>query len=473
MSSPLARVQHQLRLENIPSQVLDALDEQYLYVNPAWELWQKTQEVAPNLEVKEPVEFIELSTRLSGNSGLYPLTALASVKRVLPELEVVDERVCPQAKYPALNPKFIPRPNQVEFLTQTKGQTLGLVRMPTGAGKTLSMLMKINELQCTTLILVPNEELVIQTANKFQEFGGIVCGKISGGSNCIEQVTIATYQSFLRGDRGLATAFGAVFFDEVHVACGAGFSRVLQMFQARYRLGFSATYNRNDGGFNLLCLLFGGLIHVTDNDEMYRTGAIIAPRVIMHHTNWWPYKEFLALEIGALNKTLASSKKRNALLASIILREAPGFSSVVMSQTVQHCNDLATLLSSLKPVIYHGQLGKNKKEVEQRKTEVLNHIRSKRETLSIATSQSLGLGFDMAQWEKLFLVTPFSSQVKCEQVAGRIMREFTGKTECEIHDFHDPHCHLLVKKTAARLEVYRRLGFDLSHPSIAQTLSTL
>lgn len=458
------RLSNQLQLEGAPTKVLDYLDEVYTYQNPAWYNWNNMRLDAERrgaaFEEEEPPTHIPLHDR---DAGLYPITAVSLLVRELGYKDLVcdNQLNLPHAEYPPIKESFRARPNQVKFLEDTRKVNLGLIRMPTGAGKTLSMLLKILELETTALIIVPNEILLRQTVDKIREFTGYECGTIIEGKEDIQSITVATYQSFHRGDRGLKDAWGVVMFDEVHKACGYKWSSILQMFGAKYRYGFSATYDRSDGGFALLKLVLGGLIHITSNDEMYQEKIIVPARVMFVESPHRTYREFKPDEMGPMALAIARHGPRNNFVTRTVRKMYKERTSLILTARVDHAQALAELLEDLNPVLFHGQLSPKKKEADRLKKEALEKVHASKECILIATHLSVGVGFDLPKLDTLFLAHPFSSKILTEQVAGRIMRSLPGKSECLIVDFVDVNSPTLSKFADRRTATYKSLGFTI------------
>jgi len=105
----------------------------------------------------------------------------------------------------------------VETILETKKNCL--IQAPTGAGKTIIMGLAINRLVQrgqTALILAHRGELIIQAIDKFSSLVTSPVGAYSSyiGIKQIEDVTVATYQSFGRMQN--IPKFDYIFIDEVH-----------------------------------------------------------------------------------------------------------------------------------------------------------------------------------------------------------------------------------------------------------------
>jgi len=82
-----------------------------------------------------------------------------------------------------------------------------------------------------------------------------------GGDNTIRAITICTYDSaFLRAGE-LGNRFSLIIFDEVHHLAAESFRQIAEMFTAPFRMGLTATYEREDMLHLELPRLIGGVVY--------------------------------------------------------------------------------------------------------------------------------------------------------------------------------------------------------------------
>ena len=154
-----------------------------------------------------------------------------------------------------------PFPHQLEGLEAWRRGKRGLVELPTGSGKTLLGLLAIADARRDTLVLVPTLELVTQWCLAIERDLGIVPGAVGGGSFDLRPVTVCTYASAYRHAEHFGDRFGLAIFDECHHLAGEGFARIAECLIAPYRLGISATFEREDGRHSVLEQLVGPLLY--------------------------------------------------------------------------------------------------------------------------------------------------------------------------------------------------------------------
>ncbi|RLG54985.1 MAG: ATP-dependent helicase, partial [Thermoproteota archaeon] len=89
---------------------------------------------------------------------------------------------------------------------------------------------------------------------------GIEAGALGGGRHELRGITVSTYDSaYLRAEE-LGDRFELAVFDECHHLAAEGYSQIGEMLAAPYRLGLTATFEREDGRHILLFSLIGGIV---------------------------------------------------------------------------------------------------------------------------------------------------------------------------------------------------------------------
>ncbi|MCE4609783.1 MAG: DEAD/DEAH box helicase [Desulfurococcales archaeon] len=157
----------------------------------------------------------------------------------------------------------------------------GIIALPTGAGKTVIAIAGLAELQKRALIVVYTKEHVkqwIDSIKKFSDAGALV-GAYYGDEKKLAPITVTTYQTAYRKLRLFATLFPLVIFDEAHHLPAEKFKAISVGLPAPYRLGLSATVEREDGKHVELFPLLGGIVYRTTPGELTRLGYL-APYVV-------------------------------------------------------------------------------------------------------------------------------------------------------------------------------------------------
>jgi superfamily II DNA or RNA helicase len=169
-----------------------------------------------------------------------------------------------------------PRDYQHEALRAwVQADCRGVVVLPTGTGKSLVAQLAIARASRTTLVVVPTLDLMEQWASQLATAFGQEIGLLGGGSKEIRQLTVSTYDSAAMMMEFIGGRFGLLVVDECHHLPGPAYQLLARFAIAPFRLGLTATPERQDDGEALLGELLGPLCFRRDIDEM--EGAVLAP----------------------------------------------------------------------------------------------------------------------------------------------------------------------------------------------------
>ena len=200
-------------------------------------------------------------------------TALAfkyrDIKKYFVENDVkIEEEVFDTLPFPIINDKITLRDYQEEAVKAWLKTKRGVIVLPTGAGKTQVALKIISLLRVPTLIVVPTIDLINQWREKIIKYLGVEPGIIGGGEDSLKGITIITYDSAYSRAEELGNKFLLLIFDEVHHLPSEGYSMIAQLFASPYRLGLTATPERDDGKHDLYPILVGPIVYRKDFKDL-------------------------------------------------------------------------------------------------------------------------------------------------------------------------------------------------------------
>jgi superfamily II DNA or RNA helicase len=144
----------------------------------------------------------------------------------------------------------------------------GVLELPTGSGKTVVAVGAMTDLDAATLVVVPTIDLLDQWQRELRTEFDRPIGRLGGGEQRVEPITVATYDSaYLRAEE-LGDRFSFLVFDEVHHLGGEGYRDVARLFAAPARLGLTATFERPDGAHEVIETLVGPVVYHLDADDL-------------------------------------------------------------------------------------------------------------------------------------------------------------------------------------------------------------
>lgn len=157
----------------------------------------------------------------------------------------------------------------------------GVLALPTGSGKTVIAVAGVAMLGKPALIVVYTKDHVRQWAEAFRKFtdASSLVGAYYGEEKKLSHITITTYQTAFRKVREFARYFPLIVFDEAHHLPAEKFKAVAFKMPSPYRLGLSATPEREDGKHEEIFPLIGGVIYVKTPSELAEKGYL-APFII-------------------------------------------------------------------------------------------------------------------------------------------------------------------------------------------------
>jgi superfamily II DNA or RNA helicase len=169
-----------------------------------------------------------------------------------------------------------PFPHQTEALEAwCDANRRGVVVLPTGTGKTHLAIMAIQRVSRPTIVVTPTIDLLNQWYDELLSAFEVPVGLMGGGNYEIQPLTVTTYDSaYIHLDRW-GNRFGLIVFDECHHLPGPTYAMAATGSIAPFRLGLTATPEREDGQESRLPELIGPIVYRREIKQL--TGNILAP----------------------------------------------------------------------------------------------------------------------------------------------------------------------------------------------------
>ncbi|MFO7791681.1 MAG: DEAD/DEAH box helicase family protein [Candidatus Saliniplasma sp.] len=143
----------------------------------------------------------------------------------------------------------------------------GIIVLPTGSGKTYLGMKVIEEVNAPAFIVVPTLDLVDQWIEELQRFD-VDIGEYTGREKNLEAVTVSTYDSAYLHAEEIGNKFKLLICDEVHHLAAESYRHIAEFFASPFRLGLTATYEREDGKHKGLQELMGGKVFELKTEEL-------------------------------------------------------------------------------------------------------------------------------------------------------------------------------------------------------------
>jgi superfamily II DNA or RNA helicase len=439
----------ELKIDELPAELYSRVLTDLTIRNPAYAAalrqYRSTYKIPKTLEL-----YKAHGDRLILPRG-YGHWLMKHIREVGAECQLDDQRlVLPEVHFDST---IKLRDYQVQAVRALVKYRQGGVVAGCGSGKTVVMLEAMARVRQPALWVTHTQELADQVKQQAVEMLGLEekeIGVIAGGKVVVgERLTVALVQTLSRANMDeLSNMFGAVLVDEAHRMAAKSFYFSVGQFPALYRLWASATPDRSDGLTNMIFTTGGPILHVIDQCQV----PTLTPDLRVVETEYQGLGEYTELI-----SNLVQDDRRNSLIVRTIAAEARGNYSLVLSERIEHLEQLRAMLRIALPDMVIEILTGNMKKRERK--ELMDRVKNREVDILLAT-QLAREGLDILHLNRLFLTTPKRAAGATQQEIGRIMRPCEGKHDALVVDFWDSKSPMLKGQFYARREVYQKLGME-------------
>jgi superfamily II DNA or RNA helicase len=345
------------------------------------------------------------------------------------------------------------RDYQVEAIDRIRRGLQGIVEVATGGGKTTIGVSSVASLARSALVIVHTHDLLQQWVETARRILKVEPGIIAAGQVAAAPFTVATVQTLAALPdaeiQALGARFGVVIVDECHRSPAAMFQRVLEHLPARYRVGLTATPDRDDGLTPLLEWTFGPRIFGIGLDKLVAAGHLQRPRARIVHTSF-AFRYTGPADRPAMLDALTADAARNATTVGIAVDEArQGHTVLVLSERVAHCRALAEAIEAqgVRSACLVGHV----KSAER--TAILGAFREGAIAVVVASTLA-DEGLDVPRLSRLVLAFPSRAKGRLTQRIGRLMRPHASKRDAVVYDLVDVLVAPLLRQHRERRAAY-------------------
>lgn len=417
---------------------------------------------------REDSEFIYLPRALEG-------TLKSKIKKV----KIFNQQVLGEKIVLDFTGKLYPE-QEVAFQA-TISKNIGILSARTGFGKTIVSAKIIAERKVSTLVLVQNQNLAEQWQKQLEQVLNIQSeafveytatgrvkkkpriGMISGNkTQQTKIVDVAMIQKLARLTKEdlqeLLADYGQVIVDECHHIAAQTFEQVIRHANSQYIVGLSATPEREDGLTPIISMRCGEVIF--ESEKFSQDNLLLKNYLYPRYTSIGELdKDFEKFVYPEQLNFLSHSQSRNQQITDDIVENYHlGRVSQILSERVEHLNLLSDLLE--ENVLHFTLTGRQSKKENR---EIIERLKfEKAPFVLFATSKLAGEGFDLPQLDTLFLTSPFKAKGSHQQYLGRLQRDLKNKDELRVYDYVDISSGLFAAMYQKRLNVYKRLNYELA-----------
>lgn len=378
----------------------------------------------------------------------------------------------------------------------------GVIRAPTGSGKTAIATRLIVARNKWALVVVPTIDLLHQYKRFLEDHVRVPwadvapkIGQLGDGVVDPQPITVGTvrtvanamgvaYETYEFGEyddrddtdvspsalRGWIEKIGTLVVDEAHILGAQTVYDIATGIPAPNKYGFSASPWRDDGADLMIEAATGPPIYRIGTEVLVQDGFLVPPIIrVVNTRSWWvpPAYGMVCMRCGAQRErtpkglyvkkcTECNSERfrseytqaygaeivenaiRNGNIAAMVREQLPGPHLVLVKQ-IKH----GRLLKDLMP----GAVFLSGKNDGAERAEVYDRVRNGTLTTVIATTIA-DLGLDVPALRTLVLAGGGKSSTRHLQRIGRVVRAYEDKTHALVVDFDDGHIHKWFREHA-------------------------
>lgn len=332
---------------------------------------------------------------------------------------------------PEMQLKVTLRDYQVEAVNAALDEQSGFLVMATGSGKTwmvaaLADVLASHDLR--TIVIVPSEDLVMQTAATFK-LGQLDVGIYSGATKDIyHMVVVATWQA-LQNNPSLMNEFQCLIVDEAHGAKAKVVGDLINVHgkHIAYRWGFTGTMPKPAIDQVTLRGSIGHTLYEMPAAELMRRGVLAQLEIEPVETIEDVEEEFP--DYAAEKTFLAKSSKRLDFLADLVIAKAEQYgNTLVLVNSIKQGQQLQKLIKN-SVFLY----GASENEV---RAEWYSLFEERDDLIVIATFGIASTGISIDRVFCLFMVDAGKSFIRAIQSIGRGLRKGRDKDRVHCVDVH-------------------------------------
>lgn len=450
-------------------EIIDAISDLLSYSEPGYKF--QFQHRSSGWDGKNRL----LTRTLKFPSGLVEKVSTA-LKGFGIETEIVDNIVYDDKikSLPYLGPSLYP--HQVKITEAALARKRGIIKSPTGSGKTYAIGNVVGQLNLPTMVYVVSLELLNQMHETISDATGQEIGMIGGGKCDIKKINICSVWTAgaacgqkikaLDGEEverwtpnekqkrdilEVIQSSRVVILDEAQFAAAQSIRQILRESKsAVYRLGFTATPWRTSGDDILLEAAFGPKICDISASELIEKGYLAQPKFIFRDVPKYipaikkDWKEVKKKYIN--NNTERDKMLVNNAIKLLEMDRRP----LMLFREVAHGERLVELIpQDIRARLVSGKLKTSERE------KIRNDYRAGKIDILVA-STIYDQGVDIKELDALIPCAGGKSTAKALQRVGRVIRttpDYPKKDAYIIETFDQTH--FMRDHSVMRYEIYK------------------
>jgi len=354
------------------------------------------------------------------------------------------------------------RPDQIYLINKARRHIRGIIKSPTGTGKTLIQMGICSCYpQSTILIMAHTIDIVKQTVDELEKFGFEDIQEITGTSQIkipVERIVVSTMQTFGKiMPNQYMDYFEVVIIDEAHHVrnTNSTYGKILRQMLAPIRLGFTATLPENKDELIAMEGLLGPVIGELTIQDAVEEKILAKPVIQLFKTEYNRSVHSEKRYADAYEKGIVQNRQRNEKIAEIVSYYVDQHKSILIMVTkIEHGGLLERFILD-KGVSCKFVRGST--EGEER-VAIKEALINKTVNCVIATVVWRE-GINIPTLDVVVNACGGKSEIMTLQAIGRGLRRTKDKDEVIIVDFFDNSHHYLISHFGERITLYMDNGW--------------
>ena len=458
-----------LIIRNPTQEITEYIKKTYTYSNPSYIKKQRM-----GFSTYKTARYIRLYDL--DDTGIYlPIGCFYDIFKIHPIIE--DYRDLTVRREINVDSRMKLRDYQKYVITACRKYQNGLIVMPCGTGKSISMLQTACELRQKTLWLCTTKELLTQAESYIKDYTNATTSRITEGkcdySGDFVFATIQTLCKCINRVEIPQDSFGCIIGDEIQHCMISDesvmmFKTCFEYFSAKYKFGCTATLKTANDLWKCIPKIVGKVIYELKKEGNELVGYYeqkdiihvplekfqVPARVYMKNTNFKPSEECFdrskRIMYTKLISVLTDDYDRNKLILDVCNR-LQGY-TIIVSERV---NQLKYLQSKLD---YSIMIDSKMKKKDREK--IVEDFRSGKYKYLLATYSLIAEGFDVPMLENIVMASPIKDERLVIQSIGRCQRPYKDKKFANVYDLYDD-VGVLYNSYKNRMKIYKREGWEV------------
>lgn len=421
----------------IPGAKYKAVLSNRIYLSKAPGLHEKlVEELTYTLPPKKPGGHPESHcdvTRVNNNVLTIPS---GRIDLIPDDFDIIDNRTVNEVRFPKF--KLELREDQLEVYDEVHDSCI--INANPSWGKTFTGVAIATKLKQKTLIIVDKVFLREQWEGEVKKCLGIKPGVVGSKKNNIKpDIVVSNVQSLKNNIDKMKNEFGTIIVDECHHLPADIFKNVVDKFNARYKIGLSATLWRKDGKHIMLTDFLGTEVYTPpDRNALKPIVTIVDTDVELSGNS----NEAWGIRI---NKLVDNPSYMELVLNLCQVQADRGHKVLAVADRVEFLEQCSEILENFKLIT---GITKDRTLDFEEYDGILGSIKIFAE------------GINMPPLSSLILGVPINNRALLEQLIGRICRPYEGKKQPEIIDIALKG-HTGRNQLASRINFYMEKGYEI------------